>query len=221
MDDDAAGDHGEVERDPGRSGVEPELPRRVDHQARRRERVEEPVELQLAGRGHEERVAGLGEDEVKGAAAHVSAHLEDPAPEKAHEEALDQHRGPDQEQHLVLAPAGDRRGVLVYDRDHQDVDRDPEQLDRATRPGGRRGTSLCARANSARRRARCAGSVRGCPSPGDSSARRRVVAQPPPPQRLGEAEQDDGPAGLDGRARWSAAASPIRPVRIAAGKYIW
>ncbi len=127
VDDDPAGDHAGIEghaRDPEQTA---QLDRRVNV-GRGDDRLRRAVQLELAGRRHEEGVPGLGEDEVEEAAAHVAPHLEDAAPEEPHQEALDQHRGPNEKQHLVLAPAGDRLGVAVDHEHHDDVHRDPEQL---------------------------------------------------------------------------------------------
>ena len=107
------------------------LGRRVDDEPAGDDRVEKAVRLELAGRCHEQGVAGLGQREVEQAASDIAAHLEDPAPEESHEESLDQHRGPDKEEHLVLGPTRHGRGVAVDHDDHDDVYRDPEELNQA------------------------------------------------------------------------------------------
>ncbi len=90
--------------------------------------VDQAVEVELAGRDHEQRRAGLGEEEVEVAAAHVAPELEEVAPEKGHEQALDELGGADEQEHLVFRPTGDAVGVVVDDAHEQHVRAHPEKL---------------------------------------------------------------------------------------------
>src|SRR5207253_4976044 len=74
--DEAAEKHQQIKCQPARSRMQSVLPGGINHDRRGDDGVDQAVEVEFPRRGHEEDVAGLGEDEIEVAAADVAAHLE-------------------------------------------------------------------------------------------------------------------------------------------------